>query len=203
MLKTQQPESKIHLMIHHNDLPRKGNKRPKKIILAVGNIDVRPYGVSSTYRILTKGRYLKNFDQVRDCLMMLGFTVGEREVALRLLNFWAHYGIVYPKQEQVSAIAPGCSKSTFWRTINKLEDRGLIEVFGRYIAGKKEEPEKAQTSDLYRLDALLLVIARYLAEKGVKFYEEWLKPIFTINFWERFNAGEDPLLFLNRQQRLL
>lgn len=140
-----------------------------------------PYGVSSSRRILTPGLLFSRFDQVRDCLdQVLGLSTGQREVVLRLLRLWAHYGAVYPKESQVTEL-PGCSKATFWRTVRILRSRGLVQVINRYLIR-----EHAQISNYYRLDRLVLLIARYLSERGARFQEEWLRPALVMAgsmFW--------------------
>jgi len=186
-------------MIHHNNLGEK-----KRII--VSNSVLRrdgPYGVSPSRRVLSPGLFLKRHDNIRQFLKgVLGLTPRKAEAILRLLRLWAYYGNVYPKAVRVAydpsritaacygIIAdhplsatgePGCSKATFWRAIRELESRGLILVVNRYVI----RPH-AQISNLYRLDRLILVIARYLAEHGVAFREKWLKPYLFMpgsQFW--------------------
>ncbi len=140
-----------------------------------------PYGVSPAFRVLSPQVLLKRFDHVRDCLQdVLGLTGSQREAVLRLLRIFAYYGQVYPKASLIAA-QPGCSKATYWRTIRHLEALGLIEVINRYIV----RPH-AQISNLYRLDRLIILIARYLAEHGVHFAERWLEPYLAMAgsiFW--------------------
>jgi len=164
-------------MIHHKDY----SNTDTIIYKNKGKRIAKPYGVSSSYRVLSPQRLIKRFDSIRDCLQFtLGLTIAEREVALRLLRFWAYYGKVYPKESTVTEL-PGCSKATFWRTIGKLRELGLIQVINRYIIR-----ENAQISNLYRLDRLVLLLARYLAEHGIAFREKWLTPALTMPgrlFW--------------------
>lgn len=162
---------------HHSNLSSKimiGNR--DKIWKVTGY-----YGVSSYYRILTKGLFIKRRDQVRDFLeYVLGFTVAQRDFTLRLLEFWSHYGKVYPKIALLCE-EPGCSKATAWRTVAILEGLGLIERVNRIM-----KPTRRQISNLYLLHKLLLAIARYLAEHGVAFWEKWLTPYLTMparQFW--------------------
>jgi hypothetical protein len=113
----------------------------------------------------------------------LGFTIAQREVILRLLRFYAYYDEVYPKESQITSNS-GCSKATFWRTIGKLKEMGLLLVINRFIRGKGE---KSQISNLYCLDKLVLLIVRYLAEHGLKFQEKWLQPFLKLSgkaFWQ-------------------
>uniref|UniRef100_A0A6M3LV62 Putative DNA binding, helix-turn-helix domain containing protein n=1 Tax=viral metagenome TaxID=1070528 RepID=A0A6M3LV62_9ZZZZ len=153
-----------------------------------GNIDkVRRltsyYGVSYDHRVLTKGVFLKQFDRVRDFLKyVLGFSVGERDFTLGLLEYWAYYGKCYPKIADLTH-KPGCSESTAHRALRKLKDLGLARVIERYL-----EPRRRQISNLLLLHKLLILIARYLAEHGVAFYEKWLKPYLTMpgrEFWSQ------------------
>jgi len=129
------------------------------------------YGVSSSRRVLSPQLLLKKFDLVRDCLQYrLGFSTAQREVILRLLRLWAYYGYVYPKESLVTA-EPGCTKATFWRTIRALRDQGLIHIINRFII----RPH-AQISNLYRLDKLVVLIAKYLAEHIAHVWPDWTMP---------------------------
>ena len=162
---------------HHSNYTR------KRIVGNRGKVwrETGYYGVSSYYRILTKGLFIKRRDQVRDFLKdVLGFTVAQRELTLRLLEFWSHYGKVYPKIALLCE-EPGCSKATAWRTVAILEGQGLIERVNRIM-----KPTRRQISNLYLLHKLLLLIARYLAEHGQAFYEKWLQPYLVLPgrlFW--------------------
>ena len=164
-------------MIHH-----KPPQLPEKIIVSYKSIERgNPYGVSQARRVLSPGLLLRKYDYVRDCLEnVLQQSTSKREVTLRLLRLWAYYGKVYPKASQVAEV-PGCSRATFWRTIKELEDLGLVHRIRRYVI----RPH-AQISNLYRLDRLVLLLARYLAEHGTQFWEKWLKPYLRVPgrvFW--------------------
>lgn len=187
------------LMIHH-----KGPRLPDKIIVSYDDIGTdKRYGVSPSHRVLSPQLLFKRWDTIRQCLDgTLGFTPCQGEVTMRLLRLWAYYGNVYPKAAQIAEepelsermvswrteqeLGPphrsyGCSRATFWRTIALLQRRGLLHVINRYVI----RPH-AQISNLYRLDQLILVIARYLAEHGVALLEKWLKPylvMFGSDFW--------------------
>lgn len=141
------------------------------------------YGVSSSYRVLSPQLLLKKFDAVRDCLQYtLGLSLGQREVTLRMLRLWAYYGKVYPNEALITS-EPGCSKATFWRTIRLLQDMGLIHIINRYLT-----PYRRQISNLYRLDKLVLLLARYLAEHGQRFCEKWIEPYLLMpgsQFWRQ------------------
>lgn len=164
-------------VIHHKVTPL-----PSSIIV---NGRSKPYGVSSpvkrSYRVLSPGLFRKRYDDVRDFLEYnLGLTTAQRDVILRLLRFWAYYGLVCPKESTVTS-QPGCSKATYWRTVRFLKDRQLISVINRYVL----RPH-AQISNLYRFDRLMLILARYLAERGVGFLEKWLAPYLAMParlFW--------------------
>lgn len=202
----------------------------RRLILNPGSISDsgKPYRVSRFYRVLSPVLFRKRYQRIRDFLLYnLRLTDKQAEVTLRLLRLWAYYGLVYPKACQVAdepelAHDPhyiawrsehglerprgsyGISRATFWRTVRLLQDMGLLEVVNRYVAYKREDPEKSQTSNIYRLDRLLIAIARYLAEKGTGFLEKWLEPVISRpDFWQRFSAGEDPLKLLNPQLRFL
>jgi len=155
---------------------------PDKLIVSFKSITgTSPYGVSPSQRVLSPQLLLKRFDQVKDCLEgVLGSPPGEREATLRLLRFWAYYGKVYPKAATVCS-EPGCSKATFWRAIAHLRELGLVRVIPRYVI----RPH-AQISSLYLLDRLILLLARYLAEHGTRFWQRWLEPYLRMpgrRFW--------------------
>lgn len=170
-------------MTHHNVSIH------KRRILTYDNT----YGVppsmkrSPLSKILTPGVLLRRFDAVRDCLgRTLGLTTAMREGALRLLRFQAYYSQVYAKADTVCK-EPGCSRRTFWRTIHKLEKLGLLERRNQYVLR-----EKAQTSNLYLLTKLCILIARYLAEHGVAFHDKYLAPYFAMlgsTFWPWIMGG--------------
>ena len=142
------------------------------------------YGVSSSRRVLSPGLFRQRYDQIRNYLQhSLGLTICQREVTLKLLRLFAYYGEVYPKAAHI-AIEPGSSRATFWRTVKILRDKRLLEVVNRFFI----RPH-AQASNLYILDKLVLLIARYLAEHGVAFYQQWLKPYLAMPgslFWRKF-----------------
>lgn len=164
-------------MIHHNI----SRYKKKRIILGKGSMSPPPYGVSRGRQILSPELFLKKFNLVRKCLQeVVGLTTGQRETTLRLLRYWAYYQKVYTKESTITA-EPGCSKATYWRTIRILEHRGLITVINRFFI----RPH-AQTSNLYRFDKLLIILARYLAERGVRFYSDHLQPYLLMpgaSFW--------------------
>lgn len=162
----------------------------KKIVYIRGDTLQLGYGVSPSRRVLTPQLLLKRFDQVRDCLAYtVGLTVHQREAALYLLRLWAYYGNTYPKAAQVTADG-GCSKATYWRTVARLRDLGLITIINRYII----RPH-AQISNLYKFDRLLLILARYLAEHGVPFLQKWIQPYLAMTgsrFWPMMLIRSSP-----------
>lgn len=167
-------------MIHH-----KAYRYSNHMIVSHKSIsEGKPYGVSRYYRVLSPQLLLKKFDRISDCLeVVLGLTLCQREATLQLLRLWAYYGKVYPKESQVCA-ETRCSKATYWRTIRRLEELGLIKVVNRYVL----RPH-AQISNLYRLDRLILLLARWLAEHGTGFLEKWLQPYLIMpgaQFWRFF-----------------
>jgi len=88
--------------------------------------------------------------------------------------------MVYPKAEMIAEQAM-CSISTVWRVIARLQDINLVEVVNRFVIRPK-----AQISNLYRLNGLILMLARFLAEHGIPFTEKWLTPFLTMParvFW--------------------
>lgn len=170
-------------VIHHK--PRvPGND---KLIVSYSNCRNMTYGVSRSQRLLSPSLFVKRFDDIRNCLEdVVGLSVAQREVTLRLLRFWAYYGHVYPKSAQVTN-DPGCSKATYWRTIKYLRELSLITIVNRYVI----RPH-AQISNLYRLDRLVLLLARYLAERGVSFLQPWLTHILAMpgrQFWTSILPG--------------
>lgn len=173
-VKSSPPDNISHSpgsMAHH-----KASEVPNKIIVTRKNICREgPYGVPRSHRVLTPSLLIKKHDEVRDCLTYrLGLTNAQRETALRLLNLYTYYGEVYPKASQVAEM-PGLSIRTFWRTIRILEELGLVRRIPRYVL----RPH-AQISNLYLLDKLVILIARYLAEHIAHVWPDWLTPILTM-----------------------
>ena len=170
-------------VIHHKSLP----SIRKKIIVSYNTLARRPYGVSQARRALSPQLLLKRYDHIRECLKYrLGFTTSQREITLRLLRLWSYYGSVYPKASMLAG-EPGCSTATFWRTIRLLESLGLVEVINRYVV----RPH-AQISNLYRLDRLVLVLVRYLAERTAHVWPDYIQPFLSIpdrQFWSFLTRG--------------
>ena len=136
------------------------------------------YGVPSERRIITAGVIIKRFDRIRDCLVMLGFTRAKRDVILQLVRLYAYYGKVYPKAEQVAEDGY-ISKRTFWRTIADMEQDGLIQRDNRYL-------NHLQISNAYRLDRLVLILARYIAEHAAQQFTDFANKLIGYagsNFW--------------------
>jgi len=155
---------------------------PNRDRIIVNKRDTRVrYGLPVALRALSPGLFIKKYDNIRDCLAgSLGFTCAEREVVLRLLRLYAYYGAAFPKAASI-AREPGCSERTFWRAVKKLQSLNLVHVINRFVL----RPH-AQISNLYRLEKLGIVLARYLAEHGVRFREGWLRPALLMPaclFW--------------------
>ncbi len=146
------------------------------------------YGVSSSHKVLTKGLLLKQFDLVRDCLAeVCELTPAERDEILQLLRLHAYYPQVYPKAIQVASDT-GRGVATFWRAVGRLRDMNLLTVVPRFLIRVE-----AQISNLYLLDDLIILIARYLAEHGQGFAVKWLSPWLSMAgsvFWPLFRSGE-------------
>jgi len=158
-------------MIHHKTrISSRG-----KVIVSYSRYVCKPYGVSQAHRLLPPQLIMKKHDYLRECLEhVLFLTPAQREVTFRLLRLWSYYGQVYPKEAQITA-QPGCSKATFWRTISKLKALELVRVVNRYVI----RPH-AQISNLYLLDKLAVLLARYLAEHIAHAWPDWLKPALAM-----------------------
>ncbi|MBA7522462.1 hypothetical protein ES705_14581 [subsurface metagenome] len=160
------------------------------------------YGVPKARRMLTPEIYYKRRDLIRDFLRLeLGMHAAEYEAILRILRLYVYYGKVYPKAQQIAtdsadplppSILPsmgiaepqrhhwGCSKRSFWRAIAILKEQDLIEVMNRYLHGK-------QLSNCYRLDKLVLMLVRYIAEHR-EYFDRFASALFDYigaSFWQR------------------
>ena len=134
------------------------------------------YGVPQTWRILTMGMFHKQHNEILHQLTRLGLETRERDAIFKLLELYIYYGKVYPKAADVADQAY-ISKRTFWRAIGKLREIGVIEVLNRFIKHR-------QISNGYRLDKLVLMLARYLAEHGHNIGQFGLKLAgFFKSFW--------------------
>jgi len=174
-------------MIHHKVTTPRIVGSTLKDIERIG----KRYGVSSSYRVLTKGLLLKKFDQIRDALTnVCNLTTKEREVVLVLLRLYAYYPQVYPKASQVAEEA-NVSIATFWRTVDKLQDMNLLEVANRFLIRVE-----AQISNLYLLKGLIILIAKYLADRIAHIWPDWIMPALKIpwpEFW--YSLEGDQLKF--------
>ena len=185
---TNAADTMARSMAHHNV-----SSSPYSKIIVKNRISGVPYGVPQSPRILPPGLFIKKYDEIRDFLVgSLELTCAQREVVLRLLRFSSRYEEVYPRAATVCS-EPGCSKRTFWRVMRKLQDIGLVQVSNRYVIR-----EHAQISNLYRFHKLLILLVRYLAEHGQKFWEKWLQPFLGMpgkDFWGNFayRGGLDSL----------
>ena len=155
--------------------------RNNKLIVSYSDYRGKPYGVTSPYRFFSPELLRKKFDLICDCLDgPLRLSTAQRSAILELLTLQAYYPSVYPKASQIADQA-GCSTRTVWRAIRRLEERLLVQRVPRFVL----RPH-AQISNLYLLKRLIILIARYLAEHGVAFWQKWLKPYFTMpgsQFW--------------------
>jgi len=164
-------------LAHRNGNPSTLNKTTlynKDIILAR-----LTYGVPAPRRLLTPGVFIKKFYRIRDYLVSAGLTSAERQVALNLIRLYCYYGKVYPKATGFTDQG-GCSPRSFWRAVGKLEDMGLIDRINRYL-------NHLQISNAYRLDKLVLVLARWLAEHGHQFTDNFtlsLLRLTSVSFWQ-------------------
>ncbi len=189
-----------------------------KMIVSYNTIRGRPYGVSPAKRVLSPQALLKHLDVIKVGLQTrIGLTPRQADITIELLRLWAYYGSVYPKASQVAgepeisdrmaawraenglAGKPAnrvAGRATFWRTIKVLEGLGLVQVIKRYVVR-----DHAQISNLYKLDQLVLVLARYIAERRQFSSPSWLAPVFAIDpsvFWSFLHQrpGERPGLAL-------
>ena len=165
-------------MAHHNSSDRSNPIFYKKGI----EIEKR-YGVPQTRRILTMGMFHKNHDEILNRLTWLGLETRERDAIFKLLELFIYYGKVYPKAADIADQAY-ISKRTFWRAIGKLREIGVIEVLNRYAKHR-------QISNLYRLDKLVVMIARFLAEHGHKVGNFGIKLVSLLaHFWQEIWSVE-------------
>ncbi len=139
---------------HRNPLSPDNNK----IYYKKGIEIEKRYGVPQTRRILTMGMFHKHHHDIRHQLVRLGLETRERDAIFKLLELYIYYGKVYPKAADI-ADQTYISKRTFWRAIGKLREIGAVEVLNRYVNHR-------QISNCYRLDKLVVMLARYLAEHG-------------------------------------
>ncbi|MBA7695843.1 hypothetical protein ES703_104483 [subsurface metagenome] len=168
------PQSMAH---HNSSAPRSNIYYGKGIELE------KRYGVPQTRRILTMGMFHKNHDEILHQLTWLGLETRERDATFKLLELYIYYGKVYPKAADIADQAY-ISKRTFWRAIGKLRQLGVIEVLNRYAKHR-------QISNLYRLDKLVVMIARFLAEHGHKVGNFGIKLVSLLaHFWQEIWSVE-------------
>jgi len=141
------------------------------------------YGVPSSRRMLTPGLLLKKHDLIVHYLKSIGLTTADRDTAFYLLRLFAYYGKVYPKAPNYTE---DCyrSKRSFWRTVAKLEELGFVDRINRYL-------NHLQISNCYRLDKLVLCLARYLAEHGYQFLDKFTQDIIHETakaFWRTIHS---------------
>ena len=166
-------------LAHYNSLPR----RLRRLYYKKGIREELGYGVQQTRRILTMGLFHKQHDEICRFLSSLGLSPRQRDAIFKLLEFYCHYGKVYPKAKQV-ADDEYISKRTFWYAIAKLRNMGLIQVVNRYFNHR-------QISNLYRLDKLVVMIARLLAEHGHNIGNFGIKLVSLLaHFWQEIGSVE-------------
>ena len=168
-------------MAHHNSLPKYLNS----IYYKKGIEIEKRYGVPSIHRILTMGNYHKHHDDINIMLRVVcGLENRERSAVFCLLRLFLYYGQVYPKADDV-AEQEYISKRTFWRAISKLRKLGVIEVLNRFIKHK-------QISNCYRLDKLILMIARFIAEHHPTLFGDFGDKLtsFFRSFWDEIYGAD-------------
>jgi len=163
-------------LAHHNPYTHIGSKTtPLNSDTLLSRLT---YGVPTPRRLLSPGIFNKKFDSIRDYLSYSGLTPAERQVALNLLRLYCYYGKVYPKASEFTD-ERGCSRRTFWRAVAKLEELGVIDRINRYLHHR-------QISNAYRLDKLVLILVRWLAEHGYRFFDIFTNALLRItdnSFW--------------------
>jgi len=164
----------LQSMAHHNASSKEFNT-----IYYKRDIEIeKRYGVPQAYRILTMGNYHKYHDDINNMLrVVFGLESKERSAIFCLVRLFLYYGKVYAKAADV-AEQEDISKRTFWRAINKLRGAG-IEVLNRYVNHK-------QISNMYRLDKLIVMIARFIAEHREVIFGDFGNKItsFFRSFWD-------------------
>lgn len=141
------------------------------------------YAVPTKRRLLSPGIFNKKYDSIRDYLVIAGLTPAERQIALNLLRLYCYYGKVYPKATDFTDQG-GCSRRSFWRAVAKLEELGLIDRINRYLY-------HLQISNAYRLDKLVLILARWLAEHGYTFTDKFTPALLRLTanlFWQTIGS---------------
>ena len=207
----EHPFSNVKPLVNNNSTPpsnslihHKEGRSHNYIVLRYQDTVLPPtYGASIASRVLPVSLFRKKEVQIKQCLnVTVGLTKSQVEAAMRLLRLQAYYRFVYPSADQVCGrrkyefgmrfepfpgyVPPkrhhwGTSRASFWRAIKVLKDIGLIEVVNRYVL----RPH-AQISNLYRLDRLIMLLAKYLAERGEHGYPPELRPLLSLpwpDFW--------------------
>lgn len=172
---TPSPQS----MAHHNS-----SDHSNLPIFCKRGVEIeKRYGVPRTRRILTMGMFHKYHDEILHQLTWLGLETRERDAIFKLLELYIYYGKVYPKAADIADQAH-ISRRTFWRAIGKLREIGVVEVLSRYINHR-------QISNLYRLDKLVVILARFLAEHGHKVGNFGIKLVTLLaHFWQQIWSVE-------------
>ena len=188
-------------VIHHKVSVSKNDK----MIVSYSRYNCKPYGVSSVSKALPVSLFRKKYEYIQRCLKLLvGLTDCEVEAVMRLLRIETYYGNTYPKASQIAPnpkkrstgpfipypgyIPPqrhswGTSRASFWRAIRRLKELGLITVVNRYVL----RPH-AQISNLYKLDKLVVMIVKYLAEHTGRIWPDWVGPYLGFTWPELWKA---------------
>jgi hypothetical protein len=196
-----------NVVIHHKSVVSKRGKT----IVSYSRDKGKPYGVSSASKLFPVSLFTKKYEHVKRCLrQVVGLTDGEVEAVMRLLRIEAYYGVAYPKASHIAGepeqpppqffvpypgyVPPkrhywGTSRATFWRAIARLKELKLVTVVNRYVLR-----EDAQISNLYKLDKLLILIAKYLAEHTGRIWPDWFDRYLAMpwsELWSSFASLPD------------
>jgi len=191
-------------MIHHNSVISKRNK----LIVSYSRYMGKRYGVSSVSKLLPVSLFTKKYEYIERCLgLVVGLSQCEVEAVMRLLRIETYYGEAYPKASHIAGdiqdpppqlfvpylgyVPPkrhhlGTSRATFWRAIHHLKELGLVTVVNRYVLR-----EHAQISNLYKLDKLLIIIAKYLAEHTGRLWPKWVEPYLSLTWPKLWDVLRD------------
>lgn len=161
------------------------------------NLELTPKKTPESYSVpkcISQSMFSRRGDIIREFLAgTIGLTDLETTAILKMVQLYAHYGKVYPKAQTLAddcgQLANGyssynmVSKRTTWRAIKKLEDMGLLRRQNQFY--QDNTGEVRQTSNIYHLDKLVLMLARRLAEAGQAIHNRFLAMMGKLgNFWQ-------------------